>query len=93
MRPGLESARGWISADSRYLLNLNNERVQWGPAPCDPRWLDKDPVDLTSVLRQGENVLASTVLFYGHPEGTWPAGKPLILCGGQSHELRLRAGG
>jgi len=30
-------ATGWISADSRYLLEVNGQRVQWGPAPCDPR--------------------------------------------------------
>jgi hypothetical protein len=27
------SARGWVSADSRYRLWVNGRRVQWGPAP------------------------------------------------------------
>ena len=31
------SARGFVSADSRYRLFVNGRRVQWGPAPCDPR--------------------------------------------------------
>lgn len=70
------SAKGWIGADSRYLLEANGERVQWGPAPCDPRWLELDPVDLSHMLHQGRNALGTQVLFYGHGDGTWPAGKP-----------------
>jgi hypothetical protein len=31
------SATLWIAADSRYRLTVNGQRVQWGPAPCDPR--------------------------------------------------------
>lgn len=72
-------ATGWISADSRYLLTVNGRRVQWGPAPCDPRWLEADPVDLTSVLQEGENVIGATVLFYGQGDGTWAMGKPGFL--------------
>jgi hypothetical protein len=73
------SARGWVTADSRYRLWVNGRRVQWGPAPCDPRLLEVDPVDLTPHLRSGSNVIAAEVLFYGHGEGTWPAGKPGFL--------------
>lgn len=69
-------AAGWVSADSRYLLSVNGARVQWGPAPADPRWPDVDPVDLTAFLRPGPNAIGATVLFYGHGDGTWPAGKP-----------------
>lgn len=73
------SARGWISADSRYRLTLNGQRVQWGPAPSDPRWPEADPIDLTSRLQSGKNVLGVEVLFYGHGDGTWPMGKPGLL--------------
>ena len=74
-------ATGWIAADSRYRLTVNGERVQWGPAPADPRWPEADPLDLTALLRPGYNVLGVEVLFYGHGEGTWPMGKPgLLLC-------------
>ncbi len=73
------SARGWITADSRYLLSVNGERVQWGPAPADPRWPDVDPFDITDRLRAGRNVLAATVLHYGTGDGTWPIGKPGFL--------------
>ena len=73
------SARGWVSADSRYRLSVNGRRVQFGPAPCDPRSYDVDPVDLASYLRPGRNVIGAEVLFYGIGEGTWPSGKPGFL--------------
>jgi alpha-L-rhamnosidase len=69
-------ATGWISADSRYRLELNGQRVQWGPAPSDPRWAEADPLDLTGYLETGRNVIGVTVLFYGTGDGTWPLGKP-----------------
>lgn len=75
----VKKATGWITADSRYLLTVNGQRVQWGPAPCDPRHYDVDPVDLTPYLKPGKNVIASQVLFYGHGDGTSPTGKPGFL--------------
>ncbi|MCL5097815.1 MAG: alpha-L-rhamnosidase N-terminal domain-containing protein [Candidatus Omnitrophica bacterium] len=72
-------ATGWIAADSRYLLEVNGKRVQWGPAPSDPRWAEADPMDLTEVLEPGVNVIGVTVLFYGQGDGTWPMGKPGFL--------------
>src|ERR1035441_8165667 len=72
-------ATGWIGADSRYRLELNGQRVQWGPAPSDPRWAEADPLDLTGYLEPGRNVLGVTVLFYGTGDGTWPLGKPGFL--------------
>ena len=73
------TAVGWITADSRYCLTVNGQRVQWGPAPCDPRQMDVDPVDLASFLRAGENVLGVEVLYYGQGEGTYAGGKPGLL--------------
>lgn len=72
-------ATGWLLADSRYLLKVNSERIQWGPAPSDPRWPEADPLDLTASLVAGDNVLAVQVLYYGHGDGTWPIGKPGLL--------------
>lgn len=72
-------ATGWISADSRYLLRVNGRRVQWGPAPCDPRFLEADPVDLTSHLEPGNNAIGVQALFFGQGDGTCPAGKPGFL--------------
>ena len=72
-------ARGWISADSRYLLEVNGRRIQWGPAPCDPRWVEADPLDLGAALAAGPNVIGAEVLFYGQGDGTSPLGKPGFL--------------
>ena len=72
-------ATGWIAADSRYRLDVNGQRIQWGPAPSDPRWPEADPLDLTAALQAGENVIGATVLHYGHGDGTWPIGKPGFL--------------
>jgi hypothetical protein len=72
-------ATGWISAESRYKLEVNGRRIQWGPAPADPRWPEADPVDLTEALVAGPNVIGTTVLYYGHGDGTWPFGKPGFL--------------
>ncbi|HEX9441596.1 MAG TPA: alpha-L-rhamnosidase N-terminal domain-containing protein, partial [Roseiflexaceae bacterium] len=74
------AATGWITADSRYRFTVNGERARWGPAPCDPRSLDVDPVDFVRYLRAGDNVLGVEVLYYGVGEGTWVAGRPGFLC-------------
>lgn len=72
-------AKGWILADSRYKLYVNGSRVQFGPAPCDPRWQEADPVDLTPYLTEGDNVLAVEVCFFGTGDGTTPFGKPGLI--------------
>jgi hypothetical protein len=72
-------ALGWMTADSRYRLTVDGELVQWGPAPCDPRSLDVDPIDLTRFLKPGRHVLGVEVLYYGRGDGTWVAGKPGLL--------------
>jgi len=73
------SATGRILADSRYHLTVNGARVQWGPAPCDPRWQEADPLDLSPFLHQGKNVIGACVLFYGEGDGAWVMGKPGFL--------------
>ncbi len=42
--------------------------------------MEVDPLDLGEVLTQGENVIAVTVLSYGHGDGTHPIGKPGFIC-------------
>lgn len=87
-------ATGWILADSRYLLLVNGKRIQWGPAPCDPRWVEADPLQLSQVLKPGKNIIGAQVLFYGQGDGTWPIGKPgfifrleLELANGQKQQI------
>lgn len=58
-------ATSWIIGESRYQLEVNGTRIQWGPAPNDPRWPEVDPMDLTESLTSGENVLGATVLYFG----------------------------
>jgi hypothetical protein len=41
--------------------------------------MDVDPVDLKPYLKAGRNVIGVEVLFYGHPEGTWPGGQPGLI--------------
>jgi hypothetical protein len=72
----VRAATGWVAADSRYLLTVNGTRVQWGPAPSDPRCLEVDPLDLGSLLQPGENTIGAQVLYYGEGDGTYPIGKP-----------------
>lgn len=72
-------ARGWVTADSRYRLTVNGARVQWGPAPYDPRYQEADPFDIASLLKPGRNVIGVEVLHYGLGDGTWPAGKPGMI--------------
>lgn len=75
----VRKAVGWMTADSRYVLTVNGNRVQFGPAPFDPRAMDVDPMDLTELLTPGKNVIGVEVLFYGHGDGTWVAGKPGMI--------------
>ena len=75
-----QAALLWIAADSRYRLWIDGAWVAWGPAPCDPRELEIDPIDVTDYLDAGPHVIAVEVLYYGRPEGTWPGGKPGLAC-------------
>ena len=76
---GNVQAKGWIIADSRYQLFVNGKRVQWGPAPSDPRWQEADSVDIGKFLLKGKNVISCQVLFYGSGDGTSPLGIPGFL--------------
>jgi hypothetical protein len=72
-------ARGWVIGSSRYHLFANDRRIQFGPAPSDPRFEEVDPLDLTGALQPGRNTIGAQVLYYGHGDGTWPLGKPGFL--------------
>lgn len=69
-------ATGWILGESRYKLYVNGNRVQFGPAPSDPRWSEADPVNIGEQMTAGKNVIGAEVLYYGQGDGTWPIGKP-----------------
>ena len=80
-----KESKGWICADSRYVLYINGQRVQFGPAPFDPRHPEADPIDLAPYLVKGRNCIGVHILFYGHGDGTWSTGKPGLI-------LRAQAG-
>lgn len=71
---------GWVFADSRYELWVNNARVQWGPAPADPRWPEVDPLNLDTYLRVGANLIEVKVLWFGQGEGTYVPSNPGFIC-------------
>jgi len=83
---------GWVSGNSRYMLYVNGELVQRGPAPCDPRVWDVDPIDLAPHLRVGDNVIAGLVCYFGHGDGTWAPFTPVGQgCGGFLFQADLPA--
>ena len=72
-------ARAWVSGNSRYMLWINGTFVQRGPAPCDPRYWDVDPVELSPLLHPGKNVVAGLVCHFGGGDGTYVPGTPIGL--------------
>jgi hypothetical protein len=54
-----------VTADNRYQLFANGERVAWGPARGDLHHWRYESVDLAPYLRAGRNVLAAVVWNFG----------------------------
>jgi hypothetical protein len=76
-----EECSGWLLAESRYKLFVNGHYVQFGPAPSDPRYSEADPLDaIQGYLRAGRNAMAVQVMYFGVGDGTWPMGKPGLIC-------------
>ena len=69
-------APAFVSAYSRYKLWVNGQFVQRGPAPCDPRYWDADPVDLAPYLRRGANAIAALACAFGTGDGTYAPPAP-----------------
>ena len=53
-----------VTADNRYQLYVNGERVSWGPARGDLYHWRYETVDIASHLKAGKNVLAAVVWNY-----------------------------
>jgi hypothetical protein len=76
-----EDCTGWLLAESRYKLFVNGRYVQFGPAPSDPRYSECDPLaGIRPHLKRGRNVIAVQVVYFGQGDGTWPLGKPGLIC-------------
>lgn len=69
--PAPASCTAWVTGHSRYQLYVNGQFLQRGPAACDPRYWDIDPVELTPYLKSGENVVAAVVCAFGNGDGTY----------------------
>ncbi len=58
-----------IFADTRYLLYVNGVEAGTGPCRSDPRWQYYDELNITELLRPGENCIAVLVLYLGYGTG------------------------
>ncbi len=54
-----------LTADSRYYLWVNGERIGFGPVRAYPEHYKYDVYDLTRLLKPGENVLCVLVNHFG----------------------------
>jgi hypothetical protein len=77
---GVRSASLAITADTRYALYLNGERIGQGPPRSFPWRQNYDVYDVTSYLRPGENVVAVLVNHYGHSTFQYIQGRGGLLC-------------
>lgn len=60
-----------ITADNKYHLYVNGQRVCWGPTRGDRLHWRFDTIDLAPYLRQGKNVLAAVVWNFGTQAAWW----------------------
>jgi alpha-L-rhamnosidase len=83
-----------VTADNRYQLWVNGERVVWGPARGDLNHWRYETVDLAPRLRPGRNVIAALVWNYGEmaPEAqvTWRTG--FLIQGDTAAEQAVNSG-
>ncbi len=82
----VQSAPVHVSADGRYHLFVNGQRIGRGPARSSPARQSADPYDLAPFLRPGRNVIAALVHSYGRPTSwyelpRWEAARA-FGCGG-----------
>jgi hypothetical protein len=54
-----------ITADGRYILFVNGQRIGRGPSRCNPYYQRVDNHELTSTLQRGDNAIAILVHVYG----------------------------
>jgi alpha-L-rhamnosidase len=80
-----------VTADNRYQLFANGERVSWGPARGDLFHWRYETVDLAPHLRAGRNVLAAVVWNFGihapQAQATYQTGFLLQVAGEEEKAL------
>ncbi len=60
-----------LTADSRYVLLVNDVEIGRGPIRSQPRRLRYDEYDIADVLLPGENTVAVLVTYYGTANAFW----------------------
>ncbi len=60
-----KQARLFITADNNYELYVNGQFVNRGPVRCQPHHQSYDIIEIASLLKEGENVLALRALHQG----------------------------
>ncbi|BDI34522.1 hypothetical protein CCAX7_65730 [Capsulimonas corticalis] len=69
----------FLTADARYVLFVNGERVGQGPVRAWPGYWRYDSYDLTPYLRAGDNTLAVRVQHYGEGNFQYLPSPPGLL--------------
>lgn len=57
-----------VSACQEYQLFVNGHLAGRGPSPCSPEWQYFDEINISSFLREGENVLSAVVYHFGEKD-------------------------
>lgn len=70
-----------VTADSRFVLYVNEAEVARGPARSLPERLAYAEADLAAFLRPGRNVIAALVRFYGVAVPWWRPAAPSLQLG------------
>jgi len=83
-----DQARLFISADNRYELYVNGKMVNRGPARCQPNHQSYDILEIGSLIRPGENVLAIRALHQGKFGSFFTPPRPGLMA-----QLEITTGG
>ncbi len=70
-----------VTADSRFVLFVNDVEVARGPARSVPERLAWNEIDLAQFLHPGRNAIAALVRYYGLPGPWWRPAAPSFLIG------------
>lgn len=81
-----------VSADSRYVLYVNGQRIGFGPARCDPRrqCYDIYTVEIRRALRPGTNVIAALVHHIGESTFSYILGRAGFLFEAEIGALQIQ---
>ncbi|GAB1308910.1 hypothetical protein KH5_15930 [Urechidicola sp. KH5] len=79
-----------ITASSKYELTINNTYINQGPARSAPHHQSYDILDISSMLKKGENTIAIKVHFQKEKQSYHQAGRAGLLAQLNSENLELK---